>query len=112
MGRYAREPADALRSAKSKASYLRVSFKNTRETAMAIKGKGLMQAKSYLEQVREHQRAGALAEEVGRRDPGPAPEHGEQRRAQGSAARAAVHHARSGEPGPQVAPPHLPRARP
>merc|ERR1711871_151654 len=56
MGKYARQPSDPLRSAKSRGSYLRVSFKNTRETAMAIKGKGLLQAKTYLEQVLDHQR--------------------------------------------------------
>ncbi len=44
------------RVSQSRGSYLRVSFKNTRETAMAIKGKGLLQAKTYLEQVLDHQR--------------------------------------------------------
>ena len=35
---------------------MRVHFKNTRESAMAIKKMGLLQAKQYLEDVLEHKR--------------------------------------------------------
>lgn len=52
--RYA--PADRIASAKSarsRGSYLRVSFKNTRETAQAINGWKLQRAVKYLENVQE-----------------------------------------------------------
>ncbi|KIW18983.1 60S ribosomal protein L17 [Exophiala spinifera] len=52
--RYA--PADRIpsaKSAKSRGSYLRVSFKNTRETAQAINGWKLERAVKYLENVQE-----------------------------------------------------------
>jgi hypothetical protein len=52
--RYA--PADKISSAKSarsRGSYLRVSFKNTRETAQAINGWKLQRAVKYLENVQE-----------------------------------------------------------
>jgi len=52
--RYAREPESAATSAKAKGSYLRVHFKNTRESAQAIKGMTLSQAKKYLNDVLEH----------------------------------------------------------
>jgi hypothetical protein len=51
--RYA--PADRIpsaRSARSRGSYLRVSFKNTRETAQAINGWKLDRALQYLENVK------------------------------------------------------------
>ncbi|GMG56032.1 unnamed protein product [Ambrosiozyma monospora] len=57
MTRYASTPANPEKSAVAKGSYLRVSFKNTRETAQAIKGWNLQKAKIYLEQVLDHQRA-------------------------------------------------------
>merc|ERR1712080_421896 len=38
-------------------SYLRVSFKNTRETTQAINGWNLEKAQKYLDQVLDHQRA-------------------------------------------------------
>ena len=41
------------KSAKSRGSYLRVSFKNTRETAQAINGWKLERALKYLENVQE-----------------------------------------------------------
>ncbi|CAG8561499.1 17918_t:CDS:2, partial [Racocetra fulgida] len=43
--------------AKTRGSYLRVHFKNTRETAMAISGKKLNKAIKYLEDVKEHKQA-------------------------------------------------------
>ncbi|CAG8646341.1 16135_t:CDS:2, partial [Racocetra persica] len=54
------ETADILNSkiaAKTRGSYLRVHFKNTRETAMAISGKKLNKAIKYLEDVKEHKQA-------------------------------------------------------
>ena len=57
MARYGTISADPARSAKAKGSYLRVSFKNTRETAQAINGWELKRAQQYLEQVLDHKRA-------------------------------------------------------
>jgi len=59
MVRYARtvneiEPAS---SARARGSYLRVSFKNTRETAQAINGWKLQRALQFLENVQEHKEA-------------------------------------------------------
>merc|ERR1712072_356475 len=54
---YARAPTDAATSCKAKGSDLRVHFKNTRETAMAIKGMNLDKAKKYLEDVVDKKRA-------------------------------------------------------
>merc|ERR1712091_785922 len=54
--KYAREPANSTKSSKAKCTDLRVHFKNTRESAMAIKKMGLLQAKQYLEDVLEHKR--------------------------------------------------------
>lgn len=42
--------------AKARGSYLRVHFKNTRETAAAIKGMKLKEAYKYLGAVQEHKR--------------------------------------------------------
>merc|ERR1739848_924692 len=56
MVKYAREPANVTKSAKARGSDLRVHFKNTRESAMAIKKMGLIQAKQYLEDVLAHKR--------------------------------------------------------
>jgi large subunit ribosomal protein L17e len=51
MVKYAREPADAEKSAKARASDLRISFKNMRETCMMLKGKKLEDAEQYLKDV-------------------------------------------------------------
>merc|ERR1712024_129325 len=51
MGRYAAEPDNATKAAKARGSNLRVHFKNTRETAQAIKGKSLNRATTYLKNV-------------------------------------------------------------
>ncbi|EGX46781.1 hypothetical protein AOL_s00097g411 [Orbilia oligospora ATCC 24927] len=51
--RYAAVPQNPTKSAKSRGSYLRVSFKNTRETAQAVNGMKLARALVYLENVRE-----------------------------------------------------------
>jgi large subunit ribosomal protein L17e len=51
MVKYAREPENPVKSAKARASDLRTSFKNMRETAMAIKGMELSKARTYLGKV-------------------------------------------------------------
>merc|ERR1719263_1991919 len=60
MGKYARDAEDCevdpAKSVKTRGSHMRVSFKNTRETAMAIKGMTLPGAKKYLEAVLDHKR--------------------------------------------------------
>merc|ERR1712021_303516 len=53
MGRYASEPDNATKAAKAKGSNLRVHFKNTRETAQAIKKMPLHRATAYLKNVVE-----------------------------------------------------------
>merc|ERR1711939_798559 len=53
MGRYAQEPENASKTAKAKGSNLRVHFKNTRETAQAIKKMPLHRATTYLKNVIE-----------------------------------------------------------
>merc|ERR1712185_126924 len=54
---YAQKPADEATSCKAKGSDLRVHFKNTRETAQAIKNMNLEKAKKYLEDVIDKKRA-------------------------------------------------------
>merc|ERR1712225_137318 len=54
---YARKPADEATFCKARGSDLRVHFKNTRETAMAIKNMSLDKAKRYLEDVIDKKRA-------------------------------------------------------
>merc|ERR1712058_57622 len=54
MGRYAIEPDNATKSAKARGSNLRVHFKNTRETAQAIKSMPLHRASKYLKNVIAH----------------------------------------------------------
>merc|ERR1712117_511308 len=51
MGRYAQEPENASKTAKARGSNLRVHFKNTRETAQAIKKVPLSRATRYLKNV-------------------------------------------------------------
>merc|ERR1711926_70974 len=53
MVRYAAEPDNATKAAKAKGSNLRVHFKNTRETAQAIKKMPLHRATAYLKNVVE-----------------------------------------------------------
>ncbi|KJK75499.1 60S ribosomal protein L17 [Metarhizium anisopliae BRIP 53293] len=45
------------KSARARGAYLRVSFKNTRETAQAINGWKLQRAVAFLENVKEHKEA-------------------------------------------------------
>ena len=51
MGRYSAEPDNATKAAKAKGSNLRCHFKNTRETAQAIKKMPLHRATTYLKNV-------------------------------------------------------------
>lgn len=52
MGKYSfRGEVDESRTVKARGSDLRVSFKNTRETAMAIRGLSLRRAQRYLDDV-------------------------------------------------------------
>ena len=48
---YSVEPDNATKSTKAAGSDLRVHFKNTRETAMAVKGMSLRRAQAYLKHV-------------------------------------------------------------
>jgi large subunit ribosomal protein L17e len=51
--RYAAQQIENGKSARSRGSYLRVSFKNTRETAQAINGWKVDRALKYLQNVTE-----------------------------------------------------------
>ena len=57
MVRYSATSVNPTKSAKTRGSYLRVHFKNTREAAQAINGMDLQKAISYLNNVREHKQA-------------------------------------------------------
>ena len=57
MVRYAATSVNPTKSAKTRGSYLRVHFKNTRETAQAINGMELKKAIKYLNNVLEHKQA-------------------------------------------------------
>jgi len=57
MVRYAAVPNNPSKCAKSRGSFLRVSFKNTRETAQAINRMKLSRAIAYLENVKGHREA-------------------------------------------------------
>ncbi len=56
MVKYSRDAENDLKACKAKGSDLRVHFKNTREAAMAIRGKSLVEAKSFLEAVMDKKR--------------------------------------------------------
>eukprot|EP01130_Rhizamoeba_saxonica_P000217 TRINITY_DN10207_c0_g1_i1.p1 TRINITY_DN10207_c0_g1~~TRINITY_DN10207_c0_g1_i1.p1 ORF type:complete len:175 (-),score=35.95 TRINITY_DN10207_c0_g1_i1:55-579(-) len=55
--RYSKTPENPTKSVHAKGSHLRVHFKNTRETAMAIKGMTLPKAQKFLQDVLEHKQA-------------------------------------------------------
>jgi len=55
--RYAATHIEPAKSARARGSYLRVSYKNTRETAQAINGWKLGRAVTYLENVKNHAEA-------------------------------------------------------
>ncbi|KEZ46707.1 hypothetical protein SAPIO_CDS0553 [Scedosporium apiospermum] len=57
MVRYAAHEIQPAKSARARGSYLRVSFKNTRETAQAINGWKLQRAVAFLENVVEKKEA-------------------------------------------------------
>lgn len=57
MVKYAKRVGNFEETAKAKGSNLRVSFKKTRETANALKGKSLARAIKYLENVMEKKEA-------------------------------------------------------
>merc|ERR1711881_577263 len=57
MVRYAATEIHPTKSARARGAYLRVSFKNTRETAQAINGWKLQRAVKFLENVQEHKEA-------------------------------------------------------
>ncbi|KAK4088320.1 Ribosomal protein L22/L17, eukaryotic/archaeal [Purpureocillium lilacinum] len=57
MVRYAATEIQPSKSARARGAYLRVSFKNTRETAQAINGWKLQRAVTFLENVKEHKEA-------------------------------------------------------
>ncbi|CAG8579652.1 10382_t:CDS:2, partial [Diversispora eburnea] len=57
MVRYSVKPANSAKSAKTRGSYLRVHFKNTREAAKSISGLKLSKAIKYLEDVKSHKQA-------------------------------------------------------
>jgi large subunit ribosomal protein L17e len=57
MTRYAATEIQPAKSARARGAYLRVSFKNTHETAQAINGWKLQRAITFLENVREHKEA-------------------------------------------------------
>merc|ERR1712183_1263883 len=53
MGKYSTDPENPTKSCKARGSYLRVHFKNTRETAQAIKKMHIRKATRYLKDVVE-----------------------------------------------------------
>ncbi|XP_058194647.1 large ribosomal subunit protein uL22y-like [Rhododendron vialii] len=57
MVKYSREPDNPTKSCKARGADLRVHFKNTRETAHAIRKLPLVKAKRYLEDVLAHKQA-------------------------------------------------------
>jgi len=57
MVRYAAQEIAPAKSARARGAYLRVSFKNTRETAQAINGWKLARAQKFLENVLEKKEA-------------------------------------------------------
>ncbi|XP_062194486.1 large ribosomal subunit protein uL22-like [Phragmites australis] len=57
MVKYSRDPTNPTKSAKAMGRDLRVHFKNTRETAFALRNLLLVKAKRYLEDVITHKQA-------------------------------------------------------
>ena|SRR3989338_6784402 len=58
MGKYSAEHVlDESKACKARGNSLRVHFKNTRETAMAIQGMSLFRAQAYLQNVLAHKEA-------------------------------------------------------
>lgn len=65
MVRYAATEIHPSKSARSRGSYLRTSFKNTRETAQAINGWKLQRAQAFLNNVIDHKEAVAMRRYAG-----------------------------------------------
>merc|ERR1712137_1228418 len=63
--KYSKEADNPAKSCKAKGSSLRVHFKNTYETAMAIKGMNIRKAQSYLGDVVEKKQAVAFRKFTG-----------------------------------------------
>lgn len=63
--RYAAHALEPAKTARSRGSYLRVSFKNTRETAQMINGMKLDRATTFLNNVTEHKEAVAMRRYAG-----------------------------------------------
>ena len=57
MVRYSREPDNAVKAAKTRVEYLRVHYKHCREICKALKGKKVLAARKYLNEVLEHKAA-------------------------------------------------------
>ncbi|KAL6177624.1 hypothetical protein ACLB2K_049149 [Fragaria x ananassa] len=57
MVKYSQEPGNITKSCRARGSDLRVHFKNTRETAHALRKMPLVKAKRYLEDVLVHKQA-------------------------------------------------------
>merc|ERR1711893_270123 len=66
MTRYSLDPENATKSAKAMGSHLRVHFKNTRETAQAIKRMHLRRAVKYLKNVFPSEDTTAVSADVPR----------------------------------------------
>lgn len=56
MVKYSTEPKNPIKSVKSFGAYIRVHYKNTYETARAIRKMKLLEAKQYLDDVIDHKR--------------------------------------------------------
>ncbi|ORM40507.1 60S ribosomal protein L17 [Babesia sp. Xinjiang] len=56
MVKYSKAPSNISKCAQAKGSHLRVHFKNTYETAEAIRGMSVLAAKRYLQDVIDHKR--------------------------------------------------------
>ncbi|GBE62227.1 ribosomal protein RPL17 [Babesia ovata] len=56
MVKYSRDPSNVSKCVKAKGSHLRAHFKNTYETAAAIRGMSVIAAKKYLQDVIDHKR--------------------------------------------------------
>ena len=63
--RYGATHLEPAKSARSRGSYLRVSFKNTRETAQMINGMKLERATTFLNNVMAHKEAVAMRRYAG-----------------------------------------------
>merc|ERR1711881_739970 len=105
MVRYAATAIDNGKSARARGSYLRVSYKNTRETAQAINGWKLDRALKFLENVKEHKEAVPMRRYAGSTGRS-------QRRHQGPRYQQPRRQAHPGQSGTKAATTHIPCSRP